>query len=73
MRAGVIPITQPAVLRMKRVGISVGAPIQQEVIRRNVMSNGYEYREKRIRGADLIAIWALLAALLLVAGLWSFL
>jgi hypothetical protein len=37
------------------------------------MSNGYEYREKRIRGADLIAIWALLAALLLVAGLWSFL
>lgn len=37
------------------------------------MSNRYEYREKRIRGADLIAIWALLAAILLVAGLWSFL
>jgi hypothetical protein len=36
------------------------------------MSNRYEYREKRIRDADLIAIWALLAAVLLIAGLWSF-
>ena len=36
------------------------------------MSNRYEYREKRIRDADLIAIWSLLAAVLLVAGLWSF-
>ena len=37
------------------------------------MSNKYEYREKRIHGADLITIWALLAAVLLIAGLWSFL
>jgi hypothetical protein len=36
------------------------------------MSNRYEYREKRIRDADLIAIWALLATVLLIAGLWSF-
>jgi len=37
------------------------------------MSNRYEYREKRIRGADLVAIWALLVVLLTGAGLWSFL
>jgi hypothetical protein len=37
------------------------------------VSNRYEYREKRIHGADLIAIWALLAAVLLIGGLWSFL
>jgi hypothetical protein len=36
------------------------------------MSNRYEYREKRIRDADLIAIWALLAAVFLAAVLWSF-
>lgn len=36
------------------------------------MSNRYEYREKRIRDADLIAIWGLLAAVLLISGLWSF-
>jgi hypothetical protein len=37
------------------------------------MSNKYEYREKRIHGADLITIWALLAAVLTVGALWSFL
>jgi hypothetical protein len=37
------------------------------------MSNNYEYREKRIRTADLITIWALLAAVLTVGALWSFL
>jgi hypothetical protein len=36
------------------------------------MSNRYEFREKRVRDADLIAIWALLAAGFLVAVLWSF-
>jgi hypothetical protein len=37
------------------------------------MRNDYEYREKRIRAADLITIWALLAAVLVFAALWSFL
>jgi hypothetical protein len=33
----------------------------------------YEYREKHIRSADLVTIWALLAAVLAIATLWSFL
>ena len=37
------------------------------------MSNRYEYREKRIRSADLIAIWALLVVLLAGAGVWTIL
>jgi hypothetical protein len=37
------------------------------------MSNKYEYREKRIHGADLISIWALVAAVLIAGALWSFL
>ena len=37
------------------------------------MRDKYEYREKRIRAADLITIWTLLAAVLLIAALWSFL
>ena len=37
------------------------------------MPNNYEYREKRIRTAHLITIWALLAAVLTVGALWSFL
>jgi hypothetical protein len=37
------------------------------------MPNNYEYREKRIRTADLVTIWALLAAVLIAGALWSFL
>lgn len=37
------------------------------------MSNRYEFRERRIRNADLIGIWALLVVLLTGAGLWSIL
>jgi len=33
----------------------------------------YEYRERHIGSADLVAIWALLAAVLAIAALWSFL
>ena len=68
----VIAVTQAAFLRMKRAGIAVGAPLEQEDHWSEVMSNRYEFREKRVRDADLIAIWALLAAVFLVAVLWSF-
>lgn len=37
------------------------------------MSNRYEFRDKRIRNADLVGIWALLVVLLTGAGLWSIL
>ena len=33
----------------------------------------YRYRERQIRSADLVTIWALLAAVLAIAALWSFL
>ena len=33
----------------------------------------YQYCEKRIHSSDLIAIWALLAAVLGVSALWSLL
>ncbi len=37
------------------------------------MSNDYKYREKQIGSADLVAIWALLAAVLVIGALWSLL
>jgi hypothetical protein len=37
------------------------------------MSNDYGYREKQIRSVDLVTIWALLVAVLLLGALWSFL
>ena len=58
---------------MKHAGIAVGAPLERESHWSEVMSNRYEYREKRIRSADLVAIWALLVVLLAGAGLWSIL
>jgi hypothetical protein len=33
----------------------------------------YDYRERRIHGADLIAIWTVLGAILLCGGVWSLL
>jgi hypothetical protein len=33
----------------------------------------YEYCEKRIHSRDLVAIWTLLAAVLCISALWSFL
>ena len=58
---------------MKRAGMVVGAPLEPENHWSEVMSNRYEFREKRIRNADLIAIWALLVVLIAGAGLWSIL
>ena len=37
------------------------------------MPNNYEYREKRIHGRDLLGMWVLLAAVLGISALWSFL
>jgi hypothetical protein len=31
----------------------------------------YEHKEKRIRRADIVAVWAIVALLFLAAGAWS--
>ncbi|MGH8244921.1 MAG: hypothetical protein ACREUU_00655 [Gammaproteobacteria bacterium] len=36
-----------------------------------IMWKNYDYRDRRIHGADLIAIWAVVGAILVCAGLWS--
>jgi hypothetical protein len=38
-----------------------------------VVSNKYLYCEKRIHGRDLLGMWVLLAAVLGISALWSFL
>ena len=38
-----------------------------------VVSNKYHYGEKRIHGRDLLGMWGLLAAVLGISALWSFL
>jgi len=35
------------------------------------MWKSYDYRERRIHGADLIAVWSVFGAILLGATLWS--
>lgn len=37
------------------------------------MANKYHYCEKRIHGRDLLGMWVLLAAVLGISALWSFL
>jgi len=69
----VIPVTGRAFWRMKFAALAVGAPLERENHWSEVMSNRYEFRERRIRNADLIGIWALLVVLLTGAGLWSIL
>ena len=69
----VISITRRAFVWMNLAGIAVGALPERENPWSEVMSNRYEFRDKRIRNADLIATWALLVVLLTGAGLWSIL
>jgi hypothetical protein len=35
------------------------------------MWDRYEYRERRVRRTEIMAIWAIAAALLLAAAVWS--
>jgi hypothetical protein len=67
----VIPVTGRVFRRMNFAAMAVGALLERENHWSEVMSNRYEFRDKRIRNADLVAIWALLVVLLTGAGLWS--
>lgn len=69
----VISVTGRAFRRMKFAAMAVGASLERENHWSEVMSNRYEFRDKRIRNADLLGIWAVLAVLLTGAGLWSIL
>jgi hypothetical protein len=36
-----------------------------------IMWDRYEYRERRVRRAEIMAVWAIAATLLLAAAVWS--
>ena len=67
----VIAVTKSTAFGMKSAGIAVGAAFKRKHWS-EVMSK-YEYCEKRIHSRDLVAIWTLLAAVLCISAVWSFL
>jgi len=67
----VIPITNLVLFGMKPAGIAVQGR-SKESHRSEVMAN-YRYCDKRIHGRDLLGMWVLLAAVLGISALWSFL
>jgi hypothetical protein len=59
-------------LGMNSAGIAVGGRFKESRWS-EVVSNKYQYGEKRIHGRDLLGMWMLLAAVLGISALWSFL